>query len=66
MHLHDSNARSQIARERADELARDWRQAQNAAVPEPRQAEQVELATPASLLDRLLRRRPVQAAAQRP
>ena len=37
MHLHDSNARRQIARERADELARDWRLAQKAAEPKLRQ-----------------------------
>ena len=66
MHLHDSNARRQIAREHADELARDWRRAQKAAEPEPWQSEQAEYAAPASLLNRLRRRRPARAAAQRP
>jgi hypothetical protein len=63
MHLHDSNARRQIAREHADELARDWRRAQKAAEPEPRQSARAESAAPASSLNRLRRRRP---AAQRP
>jgi hypothetical protein len=65
MHLHDSNARRQIAREHADDLARDWRRAQKAAEPEPWQSEQDEHA-PASLLNRFRRRRPARAAAQRP
>jgi hypothetical protein len=65
MHVHDSNARRQIAREHADELARDWRRAQKAAEPEPWQSEKAEHA-PASLLNRLRRRRPARAAAQRP
>jgi hypothetical protein len=66
MHLHDSNARRQIAREHAVELARDWRRAQKAAEPELRQSAKAEHAAPASLLSRLRRRRPARAAAQRP
>jgi hypothetical protein len=66
MHLHDSNARRQIAREHADELARDWRLAQKAAVSESRQSAAAEHAAPASLLNRLRRRRPARTAAQRP
>jgi hypothetical protein len=67
MHLYDSNARHQLARERADELGRDWRRAQKAAEREPWQSERAEHAGPASLLRRLRRRRPAEAAApQRP
>jgi hypothetical protein len=66
MHLHDSNARRLLAREHADELARDWRRAQKASGPEPWQSAKSEHAAPASLLNRLRRRRPARAAAQRP
>jgi hypothetical protein len=66
MQLHDINARRQLAFEHIDELARDWRRAQKASAAELRHSEQAEHATPASLLNRLRRRRPARAAAQRP
>jgi hypothetical protein len=62
MYLFDANARRQIAREHADELARDARRA--AAAPDrPQPADR---AGPAALLHRFRRRRPARAAAQRP
>ena len=66
MHAHDYNTRRLIARERAAELARDWHRAQKAAEPDPWQSEIDERAVPLSLLNRLLRRTPAQAAEQRP
>jgi hypothetical protein len=59
--MYDSDARIQLARERADELARDYRRAQKADA----RKRQSERATLAPLLNRL-RRRPERAAAQRP
>jgi hypothetical protein len=66
MYLYDTNARIQIAREHADELARDARRAAKAPAPEPQQSDRAEHAGPASLLNRLRRRRPAPAAAPRP
>lgn len=65
MHVHDINARRQLAFEHIDELARDWRRAQKASAAELRQSEQAEHAAP-SLLNRLRRRGPARVAAQRP
>jgi hypothetical protein len=59
--MYDSDARIQLARERADELARDYRRAQKADARD----RQSERSAPAPLLSRLLRR-PARAAAQRP
>ena len=56
----------QLAFEHIDELARDWRRAQKASEAELRQSEQAEHAAPASPLNRLRRRGPARAAAQRP
>ena len=66
MHLYDPNGRRQFAHEHVDELARDWRRAQKMAAPQLRQSEQAGHAGPASLLNRLRRRRLPRAAAQRP
>lgn len=62
MHPYDTNARLQLAREHADELARDARRTARAPAREPQQAEQAERAW----LNRLRRRRPARAATQRP
>lgn len=62
MHLHDSYARNQVARERADELGRDWRRAQKGSEREPWGSERAEHAGLASQLRRLRRRRPAEAA----
>jgi hypothetical protein len=62
MHLYDTNARIQLAREHADELARDARRVAKAPAREPRRAEQAERASLASRLNRLRRRRPAPAA----
>jgi hypothetical protein len=62
MYLYDANARRQIAREHADELARDARRAAEA----PARHQTADRARPAALLNRLRRRRPARAAAQRP
>jgi hypothetical protein len=63
MHLHDDNARRQLAAERVDELARDFRRAQKA---EERQRPDAEHRVLAALLRRRRRRRPARVAAQRP
>lgn len=63
MHLPDSNARRQLAREHADELGRDWRRAQKTAEREPWLSERAGHPSLASLVRRLRRRRPAEAAA---
>jgi cbb3-type cytochrome oxidase subunit 3 len=63
MHLYDSHSRHQLARERAGELARDWRRAQKAAEREPWQTERAEHAGLVSLFRRRRRRRLAEAAA---
>ena len=62
MHPYDDNARRQLAREHVDALARDARRAPRAR--EPRR--EAEHAVAAALLNRLRRRRPARAAAERP
>ena len=59
--MYDSDARLQLARERRDELARDYRRAQRSDARD----RQSERAASTPLLSRLLRR-PARAAAQRP
>jgi hypothetical protein len=66
MHLYDANARRQLVREHVDELARDVRRAAKASAHELRRSEKAERANLASLLNRLRRRLPARAAAQRP
>jgi hypothetical protein len=63
MHLPDSNVRRQLAREHADELGRDWRRAQKTAEPEPWQSKRAGHPSLASLVRRLRRRKPAEAAA---
>jgi hypothetical protein len=63
MQLHDSYSRNELARERAGELARDWRRAQKAAEREPWQSERAEHAGVVSLFRRRRRRRLAEAAA---
>ena len=60
--LHDTNVRRQLARERVDELARDFRRAQRAATHERPEAQHTVLV---ALLQRLRKRKP-EVAAQRP
>jgi hypothetical protein len=63
MHPYDDNARRQLAREHVAQLARDAQRAPKAHEPRPEEAER---AIAAALLNRLRRRRPARAAAQRP
>jgi hypothetical protein len=66
MHLDDINARRQLAFEHIDELARDWRRAQKASAAEAAPVGASRARRPRSPLNRLRRRGPAQAAAQRP
>jgi hypothetical protein len=62
MHPYDDNARRQLAREHVAQLARDAQRAPKAdELPE-----QAERAAAPALRNRLRRRRPARAAAQRP
>lgn len=63
MHLYDVNARRQLVREHVDDLTRDARRIANAPAHRAKKAEHAGLA---ALLNRLRRRRPARAAAQRP